>query len=51
MNFEQLLRENVPLAPMTTLGIGGAARYFADVTTIEALSAGIEWARISFLAP
>lgn len=45
MKFEPLLRENVPLAPMTTLGIGGAARYFADVTTIEALSAGIEWAR------
>ena len=44
-NFGQLLRENVPLAPMTTLGIGGAARYFADVTTIEALSSGIEWAR------
>ncbi|HXU37821.1 MAG TPA: UDP-N-acetylmuramate dehydrogenase [Blastocatellia bacterium] len=45
MNFEQLLRENEPLAPMTTLGIGGAARYFADVTTVEALSSGIEWAR------
>lgn len=44
-NFEQLLRENVPLAPMTTLGIGGSARYFADVTTVEALSSGIEWAR------
>lgn len=44
-NFEQLLRENEPLAPMTTLGIGGAARYFADVTTVDALSAGIEWAR------
>lgn len=45
MNFEQLLRENVLLAPMTTLGIGGAARYFVDVTTIEALNSGIEWAR------
>jgi UDP-N-acetylmuramate dehydrogenase len=45
MNFEESLRENVPLAPMTTLGIGGAARYFADVATTEALRAGIEWAR------
>ena len=27
--FEELLRENMPLAPMTTLGIGGPARYFA----------------------
>lgn len=44
-NFEQLLRENVPLAPMTTLGIGGSARYFADVATTEDLSSGIEWAR------
>lgn len=45
MNFEESLRENVPLAPMTTLGIGGAARYFADVATTEALEAGIDWAR------
>lgn len=45
MNFEESLRENVPLAPMITLGIGGAARYFADVATTEALKAGIEWAR------
>ena len=42
--FEESLRENVPLAPMTTLGIGGPARYFADVTTTEALIAGVEWA-------
>ncbi len=45
MNFEESLRENVALAAMTTLGIGGAARYFADVGTTEALRAGIEWAR------
>src|SRR2546427_601766 len=44
-DLEESLRENVPLAPMTTLGIGGAARYFADVATTEALEAGIEWAR------
>jgi UDP-N-acetylmuramate dehydrogenase len=44
-NFEESLRENVPLAPMTTLGIGGAARYFADVTMPEQLQAGIEWSR------
>src|SRR5579864_4770283 len=25
-----LVRENVPLAPMTTLGVGGPARFFAD---------------------
>jgi UDP-N-acetylmuramate dehydrogenase len=44
-NFEESLRESVPLAPMTTLGIGGAARYFADVTAPEQLKAGIDWAR------
>ena len=44
-HFEDLLGENVPLAPMTTLGIGGLARFFAEVTTTNALSAGVEWAR------
>jgi len=44
MSFEQSLRENVPLAPMTTLGIGGPARYFADITDNEALLAGVNWA-------
>ncbi len=42
--FEESLSENVALAPMTTLGIGGPARYFAEVTTTEALLAGVEWA-------
>ena len=35
----------MPLAPMTTLGIGGPARYFAEVTTTGALIAGVEWAK------
>ena len=43
--FEQSLIENVPLAPMTTLGIGGAARYFAEITATSPLLAGVEWAR------
>jgi UDP-N-acetylmuramate dehydrogenase len=42
--FEELLRNNVPLAPMTTLGIGGPARYFAEVTTTDSLISGINWA-------
>src|SRR6185436_2750523 len=45
MRFEQSLRENVPLAPMTTLGIGGPARYFGDITDTEALLAGVDSAR------
>jgi len=43
--FEESLLENVPLAPMTTLGIGGPARFFADVMTTDALIAGAAWAR------
>lgn len=42
--FEELLRENVPLAPMTTLGIGGPARYYAEASTVDVVSAGVEWA-------
>jgi UDP-N-acetylmuramate dehydrogenase len=42
--FEQSLRDNVPLAPMTTLGIGGPARYFAEVTTTDSLISGVNWA-------
>ena len=30
---------------MTTLGVGGPARYFAECLTGEALSAGVKWAR------
>jgi UDP-N-acetylmuramate dehydrogenase len=43
--FAQSLRENVPLAPLVTLGIGGAARFFADCATVETLRAGVAWAR------
>ena len=43
--FEETLRENIPLAPMTTLGIGGPARYFSEAATTGALLAGVEWAR------
>ena len=43
--FERALLKNVPLAPMTTLGVGGPARYFAECATGETLSAGVRWAR------
>jgi UDP-N-acetylmuramate dehydrogenase len=43
--FEKVLREAVPLAPLTTLGIGGPARYFADATTEQLVVAGVRWAR------
>lgn len=43
--FEESVRRNVPLAAMTTLGVGGPARYFAEVTSTASLIAGLEWAR------
>lgn len=39
------LRENVPLAPLTTLGIGGPARYFVAVRSETELREAMQWAR------
>jgi UDP-N-acetylmuramate dehydrogenase len=38
------LREHVPLAPFTTFGIGGPARWFAPVATEDELAAACAWA-------
>ena len=35
------LREHVPLAPYTTLGLGGKARYFVECDTEDQ---AVEWA-------
>ena len=43
------LRENCILAPFTTLGVGGPARWFLDAEDVETLRAGLEWARASGL--
>lgn len=39
------LRENVPLAPLTTFGIGGPARWFLNAESAESVRAGLEQAR------
>src|SRR3989344_6081926 len=39
------IRENVPLAPLTTFKIGGSARYFVDVRNEEEIRAALAWAR------
>lgn len=39
------IRRDVPLAPYTTLEIGGAARFFLVATDEATLTAGIRWAR------
>ena len=40
-----VIAENVPLAPLTTLKVGGAARYFIDAQTIAEVSEAVEFAR------
>jgi UDP-N-acetylmuramate dehydrogenase len=42
--FEESLRENVILAPMTTLGIGGPARFFARAESPEEIPVAVNWA-------
>jgi len=37
------LQEHVPLAPLTTLRIGGPARWFARATHVDHLAAVVEW--------
>jgi UDP-N-acetylmuramate dehydrogenase len=39
------IQENVPLAPLTTFGIGGAARYFAEARSEDDVVAALAWAR------
>ncbi|MEJ7729804.1 MAG: UDP-N-acetylmuramate dehydrogenase [Polyangiaceae bacterium] len=39
------LREHVPLAPLTTLGVGGPARWYLEVETGEAAAEALAWAR------
>jgi len=39
------VRTDVPLAEMTTFGIGGPARYYAEVTAVEELVELLRWAR------
>src|SRR5947209_3337521 len=40
-----LIRENVPLGPMTTFKVGGAARYFMEATSIHDVSQAVTHAR------
>lgn len=43
------IRANVPLATFTTLGVGGVAEYFAEVSDIDALQDVIAWAETNDL--
>ncbi|HET6577739.1 MAG TPA: UDP-N-acetylmuramate dehydrogenase [Gemmatimonadales bacterium] len=39
------IRRQVPLAPYTTLGLGGPARYFAECGSEDQVRAALSWAR------
>lgn len=39
------VRENVPLAPFSTLGVGGPTRFFTTAATEDALREAVAWAR------
>lgn len=39
------IQEKVPLAPMTSFRLGGEARYFADVKSLEELKEALEFAK------
>jgi UDP-N-acetylmuramate dehydrogenase len=40
-----LIRENVALAPLTTFGVGGPARYFADACSVQDVREAVIYAR------
>ena len=40
-----LIQENVPLAPLTTLKVGGPARYFVEAKTISEVRDAVSYAR------
>jgi UDP-N-acetylmuramate dehydrogenase len=40
-----IIQENVPLAPLTTLGVGGPARYFAEARSEAQVVEAVEFAR------
>lgn len=39
------IQEHVPLAPLTTLGVGGEARYFAEPRSLEEMNEALAFAR------
>ena len=47
MPIEDRLEENKPLAPFTTLGVGGPARWFLEANTEEDIAEAAVWTRQS----
>lgn len=45
INKGSIILKNVPLAPLTSFGTGGAADYLATPTTLQQLQEALRWAR------
>jgi UDP-N-acetylmuramate dehydrogenase len=45
MALDDVIEENKPLAPLTTLGVGGPARWFLEATTEEQIAEAAAWTR------
>lgn len=43
-NLQPDIRENIPLAPLTTLGVGGPARFFLEAASEEDVIRGLDFA-------
>jgi UDP-N-acetylmuramate dehydrogenase len=48
-DYSMLIQENVPLAPLTTLGVGGSARYFTEAHTFEHVAEAVDYGRTARL--
>jgi len=46
-SIDEILSENVPLAPLTTIGVGGNARFFRRAESVDDVIEGLEWARMN----
>jgi|SRR5579871_686463 len=44
-----IVQENIPLAPLTTFGVGGPARYFAEAKSAADVQEAVSWAESSNL--
>src|SRR5690349_10630443 len=44
MSLDNVIEENKPLAPFTTLGVGGPARWFMEATTEGEIVEAAAWA-------
>ncbi|MEE3259323.1 MAG: UDP-N-acetylmuramate dehydrogenase [Candidatus Latescibacterota bacterium] len=40
----EIMQNNIPLAPQTTMHLGGPARYFAECTSVAEIRTALEWA-------